>query len=265
MHLPDLPRVQPRFPAPAPAPVPVPAAGPAPKEQYNFTDPDSRIMPSSQGFVQAYNAQAAVDSYGQIIVACDVCQETTDSAQLRPLFAQVRQTTGGWPDQASAESGDWSAPNVQALAAQGIDVYLPPPRPRRGAAGARPAAQTSAAKAQMQVKLATPTGQRRYSRRKETAEPVFGQMKEARGLRRFRTRGLVKVRGEWALWCATHTLGTLANVLRRRGRPLRQPAPSPLPAVCPQAPRSRLWRLSQALGVPRPWDLGLTTLTQTGS
>jgi len=198
-------------------------------------------------------------------VACDVCQETTASAPLRPLFAQVRQTTGGWPDQASADSGYWSEPNGQALAERGIDVYLPPPRPRRGADGAHPVAQTSAAKAQMQAKLATPTGQRRYSRRTETAAPVFGQMKEARGLRRFRTRGLVKVRGEWALWCATHNLGKLANALRRRGRPLRQPAPSPLPAVCPQALHSRLWRLCQALGVPRPWDLGLTTITQTGS
>jgi transposase len=216
---------------PAVAPAAALPAVPAAKDQYNFTDPDSRIMPSSQGFVEAYNAEAVVDSYRQIIVACDVCQETTDAAQLQPLFDQARQTTGSWPGQASADSGFWSEPNVQALAAHGIDVYLPPPRPRRGADGTRPTEQSNPAKAQMEAKLATPTGRRTYSQRKETAEPVFGQMKEGRGLRRFRTRGLAKVRGEWALWCATHNLLKLAGVWRKP-RPLPRLA-APWPALSP--------------------------------
>ncbi len=246
-----------------------PTVLPAPTAQYSFTDPDSRIMPSSQGFVQAYNAQAAVDSHAQIIVACDVCQETTDTAQLRPLFDQVRQTTGAWPEQGSADSGYWSEPNVEALAAHGIDVYLPPPRPRRGAGGTRPAAQSSPAKAQMQAKLTTPTGKRRYSRRKETAEPVFGQMKEGRGLRRFRTRGLAKVRGEWALWCATHNLGKLARVLRGQ-HPSATLAVSfsalvPLWTRLQHAVARPLWCLSTALGGSRRPPGLWASFSQTGS
>ncbi|GAC1427838.1 MAG: hypothetical protein NVSMB65_00830 [Chloroflexota bacterium] len=224
-----------------------PPAVPAPTAQINFTDPDARIMPSSQGFVSAYNAQAAVDSAAQIIVAADVCQQTTDTAQLCPLFAQVRQTTGAWPEQASADSGYWSAPNVAALAAHGIAVYLPPPRPRRGADGTRPAEQTNPAKAAMQAKLATPEGQQRYSRRKETVEPVFGQMKEARGLRRFRTRGLANVRGEWALWCATHNLLKLARALRGQ-RGLARPA-ALVPTPAPLWAGLRLARIAALYGI----------------
>jgi transposase len=251
------------------APAAAPPAVPSPTAQANFTDPESRIMPSSQGFVQAYNAQAAVDSAHQIIVACAVCQETTDTAQLCPLFDQVRQTTGAWPAQASADSGYWSEPNVAALTAHGIDVYLPPPRPRRGADGSRSAEQTTPAKAAMQAKLTTPTGQQRYSRRKETAEPVFGQMKEARGLRRFRTRGLAKVRGEWALWCATHNLLKLARGLRSpRARAVPAalvPALALRGAALRRAGAGALWRLGRYLDPLQHRCGPLTTLSQTGS
>jgi len=243
---------------------------PVPGAQYNFTDPDCRIMPSSHGFVAAYNAQAAVDSQAQIIVACDVCQQTTDAAQLQPLFDQVRQTTGTWPTQASADSGYWSDANVQALTARGIDVYLPPPRPRRGADGARPPTQATPAKARMEAKLATPQGRRTYSLRKETAEPVFGQMKEGCGLRRFRTRGLSKVRGEWALWCATHNLGKLARVLRVQRHPegvavsLRTPVV--LSPTLRLALQGALERLSRALRLPpRRCFVLPPLLSQTGS
>jgi len=244
-------------PAPEAAARPEAAAAPvlpAPGAQYNFTDPDCRIMPSSHGFVAAYNAQVAVDSHAQIIVACDVGQQTTDATQLQPLFDQVRQTTGAWPAQASADSGYWSEANVQALTARGIDVYLPPPRPRRGADGARPTEQATPAKARMESKLATPQGRRTYSRRKETAEPVFGQMKEGRGLRRFRTRGLSKVRGEWALWCATHNLGKLARVLRVPRHPQGTAAalrtPLVLSATLRLALQGALERLCRALRLP---------------
>jgi hypothetical protein len=246
-----------------------PPALPSPTAQANFTDPESRIMPSSQGFVQAYNAQAAVDSYAQIIVACDVCQDTTDTAQLGPLFDQVRQTTGAWPEQASADSGYWSEPNVATLTAHGIAVYLPPPRPRRGADGTRPTEQTNPAKAAMQATLATPEGQQRYSRRKETVEPVFGQMKEARGLRRFRTRGLAQVRGEWALWCATHNLLKLARVLRGQRSPAIPAAPvclsARLWAGLRLAVAGVLWPLGCFLDAPRLRGGGLVILSQTGS
>jgi transposase len=203
---------------PAPPPSEPPAVLPEPRAQYNFTDPESRIMPSKEGAVQAYNGQAAVDDYKQIIVACDVTDAPTDTRQLLPLADQVRQNTGGLPGHYSADSGFWSEENVTTLTERGVDVYLPPPRPRRRKDGTRASTPASPLKAAMQAKLATPRGKRIYSRRKETAEPVFGQMKDGRGLRRFRMRGLAKVRGEWALWCLTHNLRKLAGVVRERRR-----------------------------------------------
>jgi transposase len=198
----------------APASVP-PAVVPDAKTQYCFTDPESRIMPSSQGFVQAYNAQAAVDHYRQIIVACDVTDDPTDPRQLRPILDQVRANTGSVPDQYSADSGYWSEDNVASLDTRGIEASIPPPRPARRAGQQEPPTRyTNPVKARMAAKLATPTGARRYSLRKETAEPVFGQIKAGRGLRRFFSRGLAKVRGEWALWCLTHNLRKLATLWR---------------------------------------------------
>ena len=123
---------------------------------------------------------------------------------------------------------------MTALEERGIDAYIPPPRPRRRKDGTVPDTPPTPAKARMQDKLATAAGKRIYSLRKETAEPVFGQMKEGRGLRRFRTRGLAKVRGEWALWCATHNLRKLVGVLRgqRTTAPARTTRSAPImPAV----------------------------------
>ena len=100
---------------------------PAPTAQYNFTDPDSRIMPSSDGFVQAYNGQVAVDSARQIIVACDVTNDCTDARWLPPLLDHVRRNTGGLPDTYSADSGYWSEADVAALEQRGIGAYIPPP------------------------------------------------------------------------------------------------------------------------------------------
>lgn len=202
-------------PAPvAPARVP-PTVVPEGKMQYCFTDPESRIMPSSQGFVQAYNGQAAVDHYRQIIVACDVTDDPTDPRQLRPILDQVRANTGTLPDEYSADRGYWSEDNVTCLAARGVETYIPPPRPaRRSGQGEPPTCSTNPVKARMAAKLATPAAAKRYSLRKETAEPVFGQFKAGRGLRRFCSRGLTKVRGEWALWCLTHNLRKLATLWR---------------------------------------------------
>ena len=198
----------------APARVP-PAVAPDAKMQYCFTDPESRIMPSSQGFVQAYNGQVAVDHYRQIIVACDVTDDPTDPRQLRPILDHVRANTGSVPGEYSADSGYWSEDNITCLETRGIETYIPPPRPaRRAGQQAAPPVHTNPVKARMAAKLATPAAAKRYSLRKETAEPVFGQMKDGRGLRRFRTRGLVKVRGEWALWCLTHNLRKLATLWR---------------------------------------------------
>ena len=203
-----------------------PAVVPAPGAQYNFTDDESRIMPSKDGFVQAYNGQVGVDSYRQIIVACEVTVECTDPRQLQPLLDQVRRNTGDLPGTYSADSGYWSEENVAALEQRGIDAFIPPPRPRRRKDGTITTTPPTPAKARMQEKLATPQGKRTYSLRKETAEPVFGQLKDGRGLRRFRTRGLAKVRGEWALWCLTHNLRKLVGVLRDQRRAGSYPASS---------------------------------------
>lgn len=226
---PPLPLV-PRTPAAAPEDQagPPPAGVPTPTAQFNFTDPESRIMPSKDGFVEAYNGQVAVDSYRQIIVACDVTDECTDPRQLQPISDQVRQNTGQLPDAYSADSGYWSEENVAFLEQRGVDVYIPPPRPPRRKDGTVAATPPTPRKAQMQAKLATPQGKRTYSLRKETAEPVFGQFKDGRGLRRFRTRGLAKVRGEWALWCLTHNLRKLVRVVREQRIAAR---------------RARVWRI----------------------
>jgi len=241
--------------APAAQPTDPPFVLPAATAQYCFTDPDSRIMPSSQGFVQAYNAQAAVDHYRQIIVACDVTDATVDTQQLLPLFDQVRANTGGLPAEASADSGYWSEENVTTLQARGIAVYLPPPRPRpRAGQDAAAAVHTSPCKARMAALLATPAAARRYSLRKETAEPVFGQLKAARGLRRFCTRGLDKVRGEWALWCLTHNLRKLAAVLGS------QPAASRTSLATSPVHAARTWlrRPGATAGHPAPSRFGLS-------
>jgi Transposase DDE domain len=160
------------------------------------------------------SAQAAVDTYRQIIVACDVTDASNDMRQLRPMLDLVRQTAGRLPEEYSADTGYWSAENVTTLEQHGVDAYIPPKQPPRRPDGAPSASPPTPLTARMQAKLKTPQGKQTYSLRKETAEPVFGQMKDGRGLRRFRTRGLAKVRGEWALWCLTHNLLKLASVFR---------------------------------------------------
>ena len=159
----------------------------------------------------------AVDHYRQIIVACDVTDATVDTQQLLPLLDQVRANTGRQPAEVSADSGYWSEENVTGVAARGSEPYIPPPRPaRRAGQAAPPTVHANPCKAQMAAKLATPAAAKRYQLRMETAEPVYGQMKEGRGLRRFCSRGLAKVRGEWALWCLTHNLLKLTSVFRAK-------------------------------------------------
>jgi len=259
----------PEAPGPAADPAsPPPAVVPPPTAQYNFTDPASRIMPSKDGFVQAYNGQVGVDSYRQIIVACDVTDDCTDPRQLQPLLDQVRQNTGGLPDAYSADSGYWSEDNLAALERRGVDAYIPPPRPPRRKEGTSTATPLTPSKARMQAKLATPAGKRTYSLRKETAEPVFGQLKDGRGLRRFRTRGLAKVRGEWALWCLTHNLRKLARVVRDPRIAVRAARAGPVVARSPLrrwAPSLRFLELTTARSRPAATFAHPLLLIQTGS
>lgn len=187
-------------------------AQPAPSAQYNFTDPESRIMVDSatKSFTQAYNAQAAVDGHAHVIVGCGVTQAATDVEQFVPMVERVVQTTGQAPTALTADAGYFSELNLGATAVEDVDVYVPPDRLKHRAAAAAPSSPPprikSAIAAQMRAKLATPAGRRLYALRKTIVEPVFGHIKEIRGFRRFSFRGHQKVTAEWGLICLTHNL-----------------------------------------------------------
>jgi transposase len=191
-----------------PAKVPDPEqAQPEPGAQYNFTDPESRIMVdgATKSFVQAYNAEIAVDAQGQVVVACGVTQEATDVRQFVPLLEQVARHAGRLPVTVTADAGFFSEANVTAPHLAGIDCYVPPDRRTHGRpAPPRPWAHPVAEA--MRAKLDSVAGRAIYARRKTLPEPVFGQIKEGRGFRRFSFRGVAKVRAEWALICLTHNL-----------------------------------------------------------
>ena len=186
-------------------------AVPEPKAQRNFTDPESRIMKdgATKSFVQAYNAQAAVDAEAQVIVAAAVTQAASDVGQLVPLLEQVERNVGRLPEVATADAGYFSAANVTAETLRGVDLYIPPDSQRHGvvevAAGAPPPPEAGV-REQMQHKVRTPEGRAVYGRRKAIVEPVFGQTKACRGFRRFALRGLAKVTAEWELICLTHNV-----------------------------------------------------------
>jgi transposase len=189
--------------------VPDPAqAQPEPGAQYNFTDPASRIMldGASKSWVQAYNAQAAVDEQAQIVVACAVTQEASDVQQFVPLLTQVHANTGQRPTVVTADAGYFSEANLTAAAAAGLDCYVPPDRHTHGRAPAPTARTRSAVAELMREKLRTPEGRQIYARRKAIVEPVFGQAKEGRAFRRFSFRGHGNVSAEWTLICLTHNL-----------------------------------------------------------
>lgn len=185
---------------------------PTDKAQRNFTDPESNIMPAPGGkhFEQAYNAQAAVDSAHQIIVAAEVTNKPSDKRQAKPMIERVRDDTGKLPGQISADAGYFSGEAVRALASAGVDVYMPPdkikhtstllPSPR----GRIPKGLSLPDR--MRRKLRTKKGRRCYGLRKELSEPVFGQIKQARGFRQFLLRGKEKVSGEWHLICTGHNV-----------------------------------------------------------
>jgi transposase len=189
-------------------------SAPDPKEQRNFTDPDSHIMhKSGKEYVQAYNAQAAVDSKAQVIVAQGVSNCRNDVQQLAPMVQQIKANTGRQAREFSADAGYCSEGNLAVLARHHVDAYIATGRqrhrdaaaidPRRGRPGTRVAA--------MRTKLARAGRRSRYRLRKTLPEPVFGQIKQARGFRQFLLRGLAKVTGEWSLICTVHNLLKLAK------------------------------------------------------
>jgi transposase len=186
-------------------------AKPEAKAQRNFTDPDSRLMKdgATKELVQAYNAQAVVDSHAQVIVVAAVTQEANDKKQLVPMLKEVKVQMGRPPQQATADNGYFSEPNVTDAQLQGIDLLVAPDRQKHGekrpTTTGPPPPDASVAE-QMRHKLRTAEGQAVYKLRKAVVEPVFGPIKEARGFRRFLLRGLAKVQAEWQMICATHNL-----------------------------------------------------------
>jgi transposase len=185
---------------------------PGDKAQRNFTDPESHIMPAPGGkhFIQAYNAQAAVDSAHQVIVAAEITNKPSDRGQAETMMEVVKANTGQLPRQMSADAGYFSSEAANNLTAQGIDVYMPPDKMRHGSAlspaprGRIPKGLSTADR--MRRKLSTKKGKQCYGLRKELPEPVFGQIKQARGFGQFLLRGMAKAGGEWKVICTGHNL-----------------------------------------------------------
>jgi transposase len=191
------------------------------KAQRNFTDPESRIMRDgrSKSFEQCYNVQTVVDDTVQIIVAADVTQEGNDKKQLLPMTEQIKANMGQSPKALSADAGYFSEDNLTSEELESIELYIPPDRMKHSTkinikkTGRIPKNIKSADR--MRRKLSTTKGKAIYARRKCIVEPVFGQIKEARGFRRFSFRGLEKVKSEWNLVCLVHNIAKLFTNRRR--------------------------------------------------
>jgi transposase len=202
---------------------------PSDKAQTNFTDPELSIMKTAnKGWEYCGNAQASVDGACQIILACDVTDQCNDQQQAAPMaqatrgqldaagIAPIADETGARPlIPVALDTGYFSESAVAALEREGFDPYIATERQRHHVAPAASAAEPASAesttspatvKERMRAKLLTAAGRALYAQRKTIVEPVFGQIKEARGFRRFLLRGLAKVRGEWRLVCLTHNL-----------------------------------------------------------
>ena len=186
---------------------------PAGKAQRNFTDPESRILKTKDGFIQGYNGQAAVDGTHQIIVAQTLTNSSSDQAQLAPLLDQIRANLGRNPDEVSADAGYCSAANLRTIQRRRIEGYVATGRQKHGTTSAttkRPAKPGSLL-ARMTTRLKRAGYRSRYRLRKQIVEPVFGQIKQARASRQFLLRGIDKVKAEWAIICTAHNLAKLAR------------------------------------------------------
>lgn len=198
-------------------------AEPAAKAQRNFTDPESRIMLSGdQAFVQAYNAQAAVDHGSQVIVAAEVVQQGNDKGQLVPMVEQTCENLEETPLVFSADAGYWVEADLETLEEYEIEAFVAPGRIRHREWREQeiltgPVPEGLTRKEGMRYRLKTERGRAEYDKRKITAEPVFGQTKQARGFRQFLLRGHAKVNAEWKLVCTGHNLLKLFAFRRQTG------------------------------------------------
>ncbi len=192
-------------------------AKPEDKDQYNFTDPESRIMKGADGIVQGYNAQAAVEPELLLIVGQSVTEAANDKQQLAPMVERIEQQSGQRPEAVLADNGYCSEQNLEHLESAGqperrIEGFIATGKQKHGEhrlpAKRGPLPKGATKVERMKRKLQTQVGKAVYAARKCVVEPVFGQIKQARGFRQFLLRGKEKVKGEWALLCLTH------NVLR---------------------------------------------------
>ncbi len=210
----------------APQVVNVESAKPEAKAQRNFTDPESRIMKdgATGSFEQSYNGQIAVDGQAQIIVAATLTQAANDKQQLVPVLAEVKTNLGRLPEKVTADSGYFSVAAVTNEALSSVDLYVTPDSGKKteqelATESPPPTEGEQEVKAQMREKVKSESGRAVYKQRKMIVEPVFGQVKEVRGFRRFSFRGLQKNEAEWSLICLTHNLLKLF-----RGKSCLQPA-----------------------------------------
>jgi transposase len=183
-----------------------------PTGKLNTTDPDSRLMKVTGGYLQGYNAQAAV-SEEQIVLAAEIDVDSPDFGHLEPMVEATvsgleQADIGEKPKVAVADAGYWHHEQMDSLAAGGIQVLIPPDAGKRK--GARPGWQGGRYEWMRRV-LATELGERLYRKRSQTVEPMFGHTKHNRGMGRFHRRGRSAVRTEWRLITATHNLLKLHN------------------------------------------------------
>jgi hypothetical protein len=187
-------------------------AKPEDTDQRNFVDAESRIMPDGANkgsFVQGYNAQIAVDSASQVIVAAEVTQETNDKKQLLPMIAAIAANLDQKPEKVSADAGYFSAANVTDESVKDVDLYVATGRDKHGdvlETSSAPRLADVSSKEAMREKLRTEAGRAVYKMRKAIVEPVFGQIKEQRCFRRFSLRGKQNVSREWRLVCAVSNI-----------------------------------------------------------
>jgi len=182
---------------------------PADKAQENFTDPDSRIMNSTEGFQQCYNAQIAVDANSQLIVGTEVIQNAADNGSLLSMVELVEQNCGRTAEQYVADAGYKSEASFVELERKKVDAYVALGREGTNVTNAT----TLPATQRMKEKLASPQGEATYRRRKAIVEPVFGWIKNVLGFRRFSLRGTNKVAGEWALVCMVVNLKRMSTLV----------------------------------------------------
>jgi len=194
---------------------PAEEAQPSDNDQYNFTDPESRIMKGTDGFVQGYNAQIAVESDFQMIVGQTVVQAANDKEQVQPMVEVVEQQSGQRPQKLLADSGYCSEKNLEHLDSphapeKQIDAYIAtgrqPHDEKKAPCKQGPLPKGATRVDRMRRKLHTKAGAAVYAARKGIVEPVFGQIKQVRHFRQFLLRGLAKVKSEWAIVCRTHNI-----------------------------------------------------------